>query len=139
MGSGLDNYYPLAKTIGVEYTALVLGFSRQITKDYDCKTSGEKALAQVVVNAYIRILEYTRRLDFCKKIDYLSREVVNFYSMLSKELDRANRHFITALTTLKQLKDPTLKISVKTESAFIAENQQLNNIKIQQDENIKPK
>ena len=61
---------------------------------------------------------------------------------MSKHIDRANRQFITALTTLKQIKMPSLAISVKTKAAFVAQNQQLNvnpSNKNNLNENIKPK
>ena len=64
--------------------------------------------------------------------------------MISKELDRANRQFITALTTLKQIKAPSLEINVKTKAAFVAQNQQLNvnptdKNNLNKNENIEPK
>lgn len=49
-----------------------------------------------------------------------------YYSILSKELDRANRHFLSAYQTLIYLKQPPLKVQVKTTNAFIAQAQQFN-------------
>jgi len=65
-----------------------------------------------------------------------TKEINNFLSIMSKDVDRANRHFITALETLKQFKQPQLKVNVKTKNAFIAEKQQFNN---NQNEKIKTK
>ena len=48
------------------------------------------------------------------------------YKVASQELDRANRHFINAVATLKQLKSPTMNIQVKATNAFVAQNQQVN-------------
>jgi hypothetical protein len=45
---------------------------------------------------------------------------------MSKELDRANRQFITALTTLKQMKTPSIEINVTAKTAFVGKNQQFN-------------
>jgi len=141
---GLDTHYPLAETVGKRYRPLVIEFSHQLTKEYDCRTPSEKALAEVIVSAYARILEYSQSLHTCREVDWLSAEKNGFYSMLSKELDRANRQFITALTTLKQIKTPSLEINVKTKAAFVAQNQQLNVNPPHKDnsnknENIKPK
>jgi len=123
---GLDTHYPLTETIGKRYRPLAIEFNRQLLKEYNCQTSSEKALAQVIVNAYIRILEYSQLLYTCQETNWLSSEKNGFYSMLSKELDRANRQFITTLTTLKQVKTPSLEVNVKTRATFVAQNQQLN-------------
>ena len=61
--------------------------------------------------------------------------------MLSKEVDKAHRQLIMALTTLKQIKNPPVEFNVKAKTAFLAQNQQINavNNPVQQDENINPK
>jgi hypothetical protein len=140
---GLYTHVPLEESVAEEYRPLVAEFSHQLVQDYDCKTSGEKALAETVVSAYIRILTYSRRLGgaVTGKSTQIGKQHIEFYLMLGKELDRANRHFITALTTLKQLKAPSLEINVKTQTAFVAQNQQINATKNlhNKDEIIDPK
>lgn len=125
---GLDSHIPLEETADEKYRPLIAEFSYQLIREYDCKTSGEKALAELVVSAYARILLYSQRLNgaMSGESTKISKQCIEYYLMLSKELDRANRHFITALTTLKQLKTPSLEISVKAKTAFVAQNQQLN-------------
>jgi len=141
---GLETHYPLAVIINKQYRPLVMEFSNQLIQEYSCQTSGEKALVQVIVIAYTKILEYSQCLYTCRKIDWFSNEKISYYSMISKELDRANRQFITALTTLKQIKTPSLEINVKTKTAFVAQNQQLNvnpanKNNLNKNENIEPK
>ena len=46
--------------------------------------------------------------------------------IIGLELDRANRQFLTALQTLKQIKAPQLEVNVETKTAFVAQNQQFN-------------
>jgi len=46
---------------------------------------------------------------------------------MSKEVDRANRHFLSALQTLKEIKQPELKVNIKTNAAFFGEKQEFNN------------
>jgi hypothetical protein len=46
---------------------------------------------------------------------------------MGKELDRANRIFLNALMTLKQLKNPPLELNIKAGNAFFGQNQQFNN------------
>jgi hypothetical protein len=46
---------------------------------------------------------------------------------ISKDLDRAYRQFASTLTLLREIKSPTLTVNVKANTAFIAQQQQLNN------------
>ena len=71
----------------------------------------------------------------------ISSEKNGYLAILSKELDRAHRQLITALTTLRQIKNPPIEFNVKAKTAFVAQNQQINAINnpIQQNENIEPK
>ena len=58
----------------------------------------------------------------------ITNELNNYYNFLSKEIDRAQRQYITGLQTLKQLKSPSLPVTIKTTTAYIAENQQVNSV-----------
>jgi len=93
----------------------------------------------------LRVIDNSKRFNNCYEAgEYLSKERTNHLSVMSKQLDQANRQFITALTTLKQIKMPSLAISVKTKAAFVAQNQQLNINPINKDntnkdENVEPK
>jgi len=138
---GLDTKAPLWESVSNEYAMLATEFARQLVEEYDCKTASEKALTQVVANAFTRIMEFSNTLGKCRNIEYTKNELNGYYSMISKELDRANRHFTSALAMLRQVKAPLLKINVTAKTAFIAKNQQLN---VNQDnnnnnENIEPK
>lgn len=138
----LDSHYLAVMTTDKKLRPFVLEFCNQLVKEYNCKTHSEKALAELAVNAYARIIAYSQLMRMMRdpqNIGSLSHEKIGFCSMMSKELDRTNRQFITALITLKQFKMPPLQVNVRTESAFIAQNQQLNKIDVRKDENIKPK
>lgn len=142
---GLETHYPLAETVNKSYRPLAIEFSRQLIQEFDCKTPSEKALAQIVVNAYLRVMDSSKKFNNCYEAsEYLSKERTNHLSVMSKQLDRANRQFITALATLKQLKTPSLEINVRTKIAFVAQNQQLNinppdKDNTNKDENVEPK
>ena len=142
---GLETHYPLVETVNPSYRPLAIEFSRQLIKEFDCKTPSEKALAQIVVNAYLRVIDASRRHNNClEAAQYLSDERTKYLAVASKQLDRANRQFITALTTLKQIKTPSFEINVKTKAAFVAQNQQLNinppnKDNTNKNENIEPK
>jgi hypothetical protein len=77
-------------------------------------------------------------MEQCRNIKEANDQVSRHYSVMSKELDRANRQFITALTTLKQMKAPSIEINVTAKTAFVAENQQFN-VNKNNNENIDPK
>ena len=74
------------------------------------------------------------------QVEYLTHEKNGYYSLISKELDRAHRQYITTLTLLQQIKQPSIKVNVKTKNAYIAENQQINasDLKPTTYENIDP-
>lgn len=140
MSYGLDTHYPLAETVDERYRPLAIEFSRQLIQEFDCRTSNEKALAQIVVSAYIGVIDGSRRFNNClRAAQYLSDERTKYLAVISKQLDRANRQFITALATLKQFKTPSFEINVKTKAAFVAQNQQLNINPSNKDENVEPK
>lgn len=125
---GLDNHHALIGAMKEDFRPLAIEFANTLAKEYDCKTPSEKALSQIVVNSYIRLLDDSRRYNDCSDTgEYLSEGRTKHLAMLSKQMDRANRQFLSALTTLKQMKSPPIQISVKTNTAFIAQNQQLNN------------
>lgn len=141
MPLGLETHYPLAETVKDSYRPLVIEVARQIEKEYDCKTPSEKILAETIAGAHIRIINYSRKLNALTDEGYLTAERNGYGNMLSKEIDRAQRHLITALMTIKQIKSPSIELNVKAKTAFLAQNQQINalNNPILQNENINPK
>jgi hypothetical protein len=65
-------------------------------------------------------------MEYGRNADGVSSEINGYCAVMSKELDRANRHYLSALATLKQLKSPPFQIQVRTQNAFVAQNQQIN-------------
>ena len=136
---GLENHYALAETICTRYRSLVIEIARQIEKEYDCKTPSEKVLAEMIAGAYGKIIEYSAYLNNSKRVDFLSAEANGYYTMFSKEVDRAHRQLITALIVLRQMKSPPIEFNVKAKTAFVAQNQQVNIPNQPRNENIDPK
>ncbi|EKD99967.1 MAG: hypothetical protein ACD_22C00127G0017 [uncultured bacterium] len=126
---GLDNHYPVAETVTSKLQPLVIQMTNDLIAEYSCKTTSEKALAELIAGAYGRYLSYSNTLTGSFNVEYLSSEKNGYFTLLGKEADRAYRQFITALTTLKQLKFPTPQINVRTNTAFVAGNQQINSTK----------
>ena len=136
---GIENNLSMVESVEVRYRGLIINLRRELIKEYNCKTYSEKALVDMVIGAYARNLSLTKLLINSSGKDYTTALLNNYISVMGKEVDRANRHFITALETLRQMKQPELKVNVKTKNAFIAQNQQFNNHQTQENENIEPK
>ncbi len=124
---GLFTHIPVAETVKKEYRTFLVEMIKDIESEYDCKTAIEKALAEMIGSSYVRTVQYSKELTLCTVDKDLSHEKNGYYNILGKELDRANRNFLNASMTLKQLKNPLLDINIKTKNAFISQNQQFNN------------
>ena len=122
---GLDTKVQLAESIGEEHRSIAMGLADELIAEYDCKTASEKALTQIVANAFVRTMEYSQTLETCRD-KTVKLNLFGYYSIIGKELDRANRHFLSSLMTLRQMKSPAIKINVTAKTAFMAENQQFN-------------
>lgn len=74
-------------------------------------------------------MSYSKLMEGHKEPEWLSHERVAFLNFYSKEVDRSHRQFISAIETLKLMRQPSLRVNIKTNNAFVGENQQFNNIK----------
>ncbi len=122
----LDNHTLASETVSERLQPMVRKMATDLVAEYDCKSSSEKALAQMVASSYGRYLQYAKFYQNVMHIEWLSTEKTRHYESIAKEADKAHRQFITALTTLRQLKSPPPTIKVNAKQAFVAENQQLN-------------
>ena len=122
----LDNHVGVAGTVEEIYRPMVIEMTNQIIFDFECITAHEKALAGVIASSYGRYLQYSSKFALAQQTDSMGKEKTQYYTMFSKEADKAHRQFTNALTTLQQLKSPTPKINVKTNAAFVAQYQQNN-------------
>ena len=124
---GVENGIPMMESVEERYRGMMFNLRKELIKEYDCKTFSEKALVDVIVGAYSRNLSLSRMLTHTATKRETTPNLNNYLATISKEIDRANRQFISALETLRQLKQPELKVNVRTKNAFIAQNQQFNN------------
>lgn len=126
MTLGFENDYVLTNAVSKWYSGLVIELRRKLIKDFDCKTHAEKALVDMALSGYIRVICASQAL--AGGIDYGSINPVRnqYMSIMSKEIDRAHRHFTTAYQMLMQLKQPPLNVHLKTKTAFVAQAQQFN-------------
>ncbi|MCP4523671.1 MAG: hypothetical protein GY828_05665 [Candidatus Gracilibacteria bacterium] len=121
---------------GIVQTSIV-ELTNELIKEYECNTISEKSLCEVIANSYGKIMQISQRItNSISACEFLSNERTNWINMLSKEQDRANRSYLTALNNLIELKRPQMNINVKTKNAYFGQNQQFNNNETK-DENIK--
>jgi len=135
----LESGQALLDSIESKYGGFALQFKKELEEEFRCKKPSEKALVDQIVNAHIRKITYSKQMDICKAPKYLSHENIALLNFYSREIDRAHRQFISALEVLKFMKQPKLNVNIKTNNAFVGENQQFNNTHNQKDENNKPK
>lgn len=115
-----------------QYRTFAIDMMRQLQKEFNCLLTSEKATTELIVLSFVRVLELQRRINGYIN-DQLSKTDVTFFAILSKELDRANRQYLSALQTLRMLKQPSLNVNIKTNTAIVGQNQV-----IQENQNVKP-
>lgn len=129
-----DNSVLMSNGFSESYRTLATNMSLDIQQEYKCQTTSEKATAHLVAQNYVRTLEIQKNMYAVLQRDTYSDLTMKRYSILSKEYDRANRQYLMSLQTLQSIKQPPIRVSVKAQTANIA-NQQL----IQENTNVKPK
>ncbi len=130
----------LGAVVTTEYQDLAMSFANELMTEYDCRTPSEKALARMAAISYTKALDYSEELRNCRAIEFHSSSKNGYFTMIGKEVERANRQFISALATLRQLKAPSLEINITAKNAFVGQNQQFNVGQNEKSyENIKPK
>ncbi len=102
-------------------------FTDDIIKEYGCNTISERALCEVVALSYFSIMKVSREMKKHYDGTYYSNERTNMLNVLSKDLEKQNRMYLTSLQTLRTLKSPFWNIKISAKNAFIGENQQFNN------------
>lgn len=105
-----------------EFHSLSIDLSIKFQEEYQCIKPSEKATAHLAAHSYCRILNLQGRIN-----RYLERGEITiigdkYLEFLSKDLDRAQRHYFNAIQTLKMMRQPSINITVKTKQANFAHN-----------------
>jgi hypothetical protein len=122
---GLETGHALMESVTETHIGLALQMKRDLQEEFNCKTPSEKALVDLAVSSYLSKLHYTKLLRLNQTTS--SSDHNGYRNSASKEIDRAHRQFISTIETLKFMKQPSLKVNIKTNNAFVGENQQFNN------------
>lgn len=118
-----DNGTLLTTVISEEYKTFGIDMLRQLQKEYHCETFSEKATTELATISYIRTLEIQSRINRYLALTTISDMGVRFLAVMSKELDRANRHYLASIQTLKAMKQSPMQLNIKTDTAIIGQNQ----------------
>lgn len=118
-----DNGILLTATVPEQYKTFGIDLMRNLQIEYNCQTPSEKATAELTALNYIRTLEIQRRITGYLAMGALTDNGVRYLAIMSKELDRANRHYLTSVQVLKNLKQLPFQLTLKANTAVIGQNQ----------------
>ena len=126
-GLEVETHVALMSSVNKKYGGMAKELSSQLIDEYQCTTHAEKMLVETIVGAFIQNLENSRRFNGCiKSNEFISSELTQYLAILGKQIDRSHRQFLSSLSMLKQIKQPQMEINIKTNNAFVANNQQIN-------------
>ncbi len=106
------------------HEGMMMRLRKKTIEEYNCKTHLEYALADIIAMSYIRILEQGYLLNIIASDGAISKHQAEVMKIASKEADRANRNFLSAIQTLLQMKSKPINVQIK--NAYMAQNQQVN-------------
>lgn len=118
-----ENGTLLTTVISEEYKTFGIDMLRRLQKEYHCETFSEKSTAELATVNYIRTLEIQSRITRYLALPTISDIGVRFLAVMSKELDRANRHYLSSIQTLKAMRQSPMQLNIKTNTAVIGQNQ----------------
>lgn len=113
----------LLNSVSDLYRVFALEFSKNIQIEYNCKTPSEKSLAHVTSLNYVRILDIQQKINSYLEMKTINPNGIGYLNVMSKELDRAERHYLTSLQALKTIKSPSFEVNIKTNTAVVGQNQ----------------
>lgn len=126
-----ENGYLLSH-IGYRKQASTLSrIRKKIIDENDCKNTTELIIVDLIVASYWRIIKYETTYNRIIENEdgqfSFNQLTINTLKEVNKGLEIAHRQYSNNVILLKELKQPNLKVTVKTGNAYFAENQQINN------------
>lgn len=113
----------LLNSVSDLHKVFAIEFSKNLQKEYDCKTPSEKSLAHITSLNFIRSLEIQHRINSYLEMKTINQNGIGYLNVMSKELDRAERHYLTSLQALRTIKMPQLEVNIRTQTAIVGQNQ----------------
>lgn len=121
--SEFENGMLMSTVVAEHYQTFALSFSRRLQLEFDCETEAEKSLCELTAVNYARTFEIQRKINNLFNQKGLTKLDVEYLAILSKELDRAQRHYFSSLQTLRSFKQPVFHLNLKADTAVVGQNQ----------------
>jgi hypothetical protein len=102
--NGVNSYLTIASVTNRQYRDLAISFSKQLVEEYKCETIAQKALAQIAVIEYVRMIDSSYKLNYALEQSFSVKERISLASFLSKELDKSQKQFMKAISELEKYK-----------------------------------
>lgn len=109
----------------------VIGLRAQLIEEYKVQTTSELLFIDIIVNAYFRLINLSGVHaalieDNDGRIEYGNQQKINLIKEVGRQIESADHQLITALSSLRAFKQPSVNIKVQTKETYIAQNQQIN-------------
>lgn len=121
--SEFENGMLMSFSVPEHNKTFVIDYSRKLQEEFQCKAVAEKSLCELTAINYVRSLEVQRKINNLLNQNGLTKLDVQYLAILSKELDRAQRHYLSGLQTLRTFKQPVLQLNVRANTAVVGQNQ----------------
>lgn len=118
----------MTTAVDAQYKTFAIQMSLDLQKQYKCETVGKKSLAEVTALNYCRIIEIQRITNNFLGKDAYGDLTVKILAILSKEQDRAQRHYLTSMQALEMGLQQPINVSIKTNTANIASQQAIQQV-----------
>lgn len=110
------------------YQSFAVQLSRDYQNQYKCDSEGKKSLAELSAINYCRILIIQRKIN-----NYLSKSDITelglkYLAIISKDLDRAQRHYLTSMQALEMGLQQPLNVSIRTNTTNVASQQAIQQV-----------
>lgn len=132
--NGLKNGYWISRISYSQNISSLSKMKKEFIEENECKSSIELMLADKIVANYWRVMKYEQVFNRFIENDEgkmsFNQLTVNIFKEINRGLEIAHRQLDNNIILFKELKQPNLKLTVKTDNAYFAENQQvINNTK----------
>lgn len=129
--SGLENGYWLGHISYEKNKLPLIKIKKTFIEENNCKGSIELMLADKIVASYWRVMKYEQVFNHFIENEEdqfsCSQLTINMLKEVNRGLEIAHRQLDNNIILFKELKQPNFKLTVKTDSAYFAENQQIIN------------
>jgi len=102
-------------------------FCDDLIEEFNCQSISEKSLCSMIASAYFNSMIASKCLRWLYNLTNVSNEKNGYYNIVGKELEKQQRIYLHSLQVLKNLKTPSLWVSIQARNAFIGDKQTFNN------------